>query len=229
MNRFGTNYGGWNLPTAIDLSAESIIYSGGVGEDISFDILVQEKYKSNIILIDPTRRALKHYEEVQNYYKTGKIEFTGDIQPDYIRVIGKSKPDFSKFTFVEKGLWSEKTDLKFYKPTNEKYVSHTLIENMYSNNYDMVHVDSIKNIMENLGHTHIDILKIDIEGSEIVVLNKMLDDQIYPKYLCIEFDLKLKNVDHKNETSTVINRLLNNGYILAENNNFNCLFVRSKA
>ena len=46
--------------------------------------------------------------------------------------------------------------------------------------------------MENLGHTHIDILKIDIEGSEIVVLNKMLDDQIYPKYLCIEFDLKLK-------------------------------------
>jgi hypothetical protein len=45
MKRFGTYYGGWNLPTNINLTEQSVIYSAGVGEDISFDILLQEQYK----------------------------------------------------------------------------------------------------------------------------------------------------------------------------------------
>lgn len=226
MKRFGTIYGGWNLPTDIKLTEESIIYSAGVGEDISFDVLIQEAYKSHIVLIDPTNRALTHYEEIQQFYTNRIPYFTGDIQQDYIKTIGNSKPDFTKFTYVKKGLWSKSDTLKFYKPTNEKYVSHTLIENMYSKNYDIVEVDALKNMMSNLGHAHIDVLKLDIEGSEIVVVNQMLDDKIFPKYLCIEFDLKLKNVDYKNETTALINRLLENGYNMTDNDNWNCLFIR---
>jgi hypothetical protein len=97
---------------------------------------------------------------------------------------------------------------------------------MYSKNFDIVEVDSIKNIMKNLGHQNIDVLKLDIEGSEIVVLNQMLDDKIFPSYLCIEFDLKLKNVDYENETGTLIDRLINSGYNMADNNNWNCLFIK---
>jgi len=66
---------------------------------------------------------------------------------------------------------------------------------MFGNDYDEVEVDSIKNIMNEYNHTKIYLLKLDIEGSEIDVLNQMLDDKIYPKYLCIEFDLLLKNKD----------------------------------
>ena len=227
MQRFGTKYGGWNLPELINLDTNSIIYSAGVGEDISFDILIQEKYKSHIILIDPTERAYKHFDEMKQFYVTGKPNFTGDIQPDYLRVIGNSKPDFSKFSYVKKGLWSKSGVLKFYKPLNEKYVSHTLIENMYSAKYDNVEVDSLKNIMIALGHDHIDVLKIDIEGSEIEVVNQMLEDKIFPKYVCIEFDLKLKNVDYNNETNGLIIRLKEAGYALKHNESWNCLFVRN--
>lgn len=42
--KLGTNYGGWILPTDCSLNEDSIIYSGGVGEDISFDILLSLKY-----------------------------------------------------------------------------------------------------------------------------------------------------------------------------------------
>lgn len=227
MKHYGTVYGGWKLPDSVKLDSNSIIYSGGVGEDISFDLLLNSTYNSNIFLIDPTKRALKHYEEVKSYYETNTPIFTGDIQRDYIDKIKDCKPDFSKFNFINKGLWFEKDTLKFYKPVNEKYVSHTLIENMYSSNYDIVNVDSIKNIMANLNHTHIDCLKIDIEGSEIKVLKQMLKDKIYPTIICVEFDLRLKNVDYKNETEELINDLNKARYKMLDNTNWNCLFVRT--
>ena len=50
MERLGTNYGGWYVPKNMELNENSIIYSGGVGEDISFDIKIQEKYKCNIYI-----------------------------------------------------------------------------------------------------------------------------------------------------------------------------------
>jgi FkbM family methyltransferase len=226
MKRYGTNYGGWNIPTDIKLNADSVIYSAGVGEDISFDVLMQSVYNLQVVLIDPTQRAQKHYGEVQNYYATRVSAFTGDIQRDYLRSIADAKPDFSKFTYVNKGLWSGRDSLKFYKPMNEKYVSHTLIEKMYSDNYEVVEVDSLKNIMGSLGHVHIDILKLDIEGSEVVVLNNMLDDGIFPTYICAEFDLKLKNADYNNRTDAILKRLQTCGYMLLKNDDWNCLFYK---
>ena len=74
METLGTNYGGWSIPINCKLDENSIIYSGGVGEDISFDLKINNKYKSNIILIDPTK-ALKHFEEVKTYYATKKYIF----------------------------------------------------------------------------------------------------------------------------------------------------------
>ena len=63
MERIGTEYGGWILPTNITLNENSIIYSAGVGEDISFDLLLQNKYNCKIFLIDPTKKAIKHYNK----------------------------------------------------------------------------------------------------------------------------------------------------------------------
>ena len=42
MFKLGTNYGGWIIPKNNELNDKSIIYSIGVGEDISFDLLLQK-------------------------------------------------------------------------------------------------------------------------------------------------------------------------------------------
>ena len=78
METLGTNYGGWCIPINTALNENSIIYSGGVGEDISFDLQIQDKYGCNIVLIDPTKRALKHFDEIKQYYKEPEFKFSGD-------------------------------------------------------------------------------------------------------------------------------------------------------
>ena len=226
MQILGTNYGGWCIPINIALNENSIIYSGGVGEDISFDLQLQDKYGCNIVLIDPTKRALKHFNEVNHYYKEKNLKFSGNIQPDYLNNIQNLNPDLNKFTYIDKGLYKEKTKLKFYKQTNYQHVSQSLVKNMFGNDYDEVEVDSIKNIMNEYNHNKIDLLKLDIEGSEIDVLNQMLDDNIYPKYLCVEFDLLLKHKDPQQLTQKVIKRLLQNNYKLLVNHQLNITFER---
>jgi len=221
MIKLGTNYGGWFIPKEIDLNENSIVYSGGVGEDISFDLLLSDKYDSNIVLIDPTERASKHYEEVKDYFKTKKWEFSGDIQKDYYVKVSGLNMNFDKISYLNIGIWNKKETLKFYKQNNPQYVSQSLIGNMFGNEYDKVEVDSIKNIMKKQGHDKIDLLKLDIEGAEIKVLNNMLDDKIYPRYLCIEFDLYLQKKDKNGETKTLLGRLIKIGYRVLKNDNYN--------
>lgn len=171
MEKLGTDYGGWLIPKKISLNENSIVYSGGAGEDISFDLKLQDKYNCWIIIIDPTKRAIKHYEEVKKFYNDNNFKFTGNVQKDYIQNIKNLSVDFNKIIFLDIGLYNKKDLLKFYKQDNPNYVSQSLENNMFGNNYDVVKVDTIKNIMNELNHNNIDLLKLDIEGSECDVLD----------------------------------------------------------
>ena len=224
--KHGTDYGGWILPENCELNQNSIIYSCGVGEDISFDAIINSRYNCNIFLIDPTQRAVKHFEEFKQFCMH-KTPFIGKISKQYYDKIKNLHIHVDKFHYESIGLWNKKDTLKFYKQHNPNYVSQSVIENMFGNKYDIVKVDTIKSIMDKHNHTKIDLLKLDIEGAEVKVLNNMLDDNIFPRYLCIEFDLKLKNKDSQNETERLMNRLTENGYKLLINDDWNVSFERN--
>ena len=224
MEKIGTNYGGWIIPKEIDIDKNSILYLVGVGEDMSFDLEINNRYDSNIILIDPTKKAKYHLEEVKEFYKNKEYKFKGNVQPDYYDKIKELTPNMDNFTYIDKGIWDKKDKLKFYKQNNKEYVSQSLIEGMFTEIYDIVEVDSIKNIMNELGHTKIDLLKLDIEGAENKVLEQMLNDSIYPRYLLIEFDLYLKRKDTNNSTYNINKRLLESGYRLLVNDNMNVTY-----
>ena len=42
---------------------------------------------------------------------------------------------------------------------------------MYSKKFEIVNVNNVKEIMEENNHTHIDLMKLDIEGAEIKTIN----------------------------------------------------------
>lgn len=180
MNFLGTKYGGWFLPKNTILNENSIIYSVGVGEDISFDIVLSEKYNPNIFLIDPTPRAIKHYNEMKDKFINQK-NLSISITNDYANIIKNTKPNFNKFNYIDKALWNTQTELKFYSQHNQNYVSHSLLDTMFQDkNYFIVQTDTLKNIMLTNQHDKIDLLKIDIEGAEIVVIENMIDNNIFP-------------------------------------------------
>lgn len=220
MQKLGTHYGGWYVPQNLKLNKDSIVYSGGVGEDISFDLILSSKFDSRIYLIDPTQKSKTHFLEL----KEGK-KFTGNIQKDYLETIKDLKPNLEKIEFLELGIYDRKGEMKFYKPENPNYVSHTLIENLYGKEYEIVKTVSIKDIMEIYNHDHIDLLKLDIEGAEIKALNQMLDDQIFPKYILVEFDLLIQGGDKNLETRKLIKRLKKDYKKLIDDHN-NITYIR---
>ena len=210
MEHLGTEYGGWWVPTDMKLNT---VYSVGVGEDISFDLHLQSKYGCDIFLVDPTKKAKIHFDEFVE-----DRSFTGNIQNDYLENIKELSVDKSKFHFIPKGLWNHDGELKFYRQSNPNYVSQSLVEGMFSAEYDIVPVMTLPNDVK------IDLLKMDIEGAECNVLEHMLDNEIYPTYLLIEFDLILKSKDPTGETKKIIERLMRTGYTLLKDDNWNMTF-----
>lgn len=79
----------------------------------------------------------------------------------------------------------------FYLPIRIDYVSASAIKhkNVDKNHAIKVEMKTIRTIMKELGHQHIDILKMDIEGLEFQVVNDMMNldlDNINIGLFCVE-------------------------------------------
>jgi FkbM family methyltransferase len=137
----------------------------GIGEDISFDLSVIESYGTEVFAFDPTPRSIQW-------------------------VKAQSLP--TQFHLLEYGIANYDGTGKFYVPNNPIYISHTLLSNMETGaNYKQLPVRRIQTLMEMLGHEKIDILKMDIEGAEYMVINDLLESNIRPQQLLVEFHHRL--------------------------------------
>ena len=233
MIRLGTSYGGWHLPELIPLDSTSFVVSAGVGEDISFDLALQARTGCRVLLLDPTERAAKHVEEMKEYAAGNRTTFSGSIQPDYMKwVEGEGRGvDWSRMEFRPVGLWTEPATLKFYKQDNPLYVSQSFVPGMYSKDaFTLAPVDRLSNIVS-VGQT-IDLLKLDIEGAEMPVLDAVLADaqaglHSLPRWLCVEFDALLKGMDPQGkQTQALVERLRKAGYVVRHESNWNVVFSR---
>ncbi|MDP7237055.1 MAG: hypothetical protein QGI34_10030, partial [Candidatus Latescibacteria bacterium] len=91
LEKIGTNYGGWITP--IDLiKKQDICYCVGVGEDISFDLGIIQRFGCQVYAFDPMPRA-KHY-----------------VQKHAERV--------NEFHFFDIGLWDKDEVVKLYAHSN---------------------------------------------------------------------------------------------------------------
>ena len=232
MKRFGTEYGGFYYPENLDgLNESSIIYCIGAGEDISHDIEIANKLNSNVYIIDPTPRALKHCDLVKNILEgKDKIiydkKFGGGNPYEYWKIILENKIDTKKIIYKNYGIGTEDSIQKFYLPSNEEYVSCSLVKGMKGEKYINVSVKKLKTLMNELEHTYIDLLKMDIEGSECDVIDDMLKEKIFPKYLAVEFDLGFngENIKDIEKCNKIIQDLYENDYELIYQNHSDFTF-----
>ncbi|MEL6820704.1 MAG: FkbM family methyltransferase [Calditrichota bacterium] len=184
--RFGSTYGGWEISTEA-ISEGSIVYSIGVGQDVSFDLALIERFGLAIFAFDPTPKSL-HWVEQQSL-------------PDLFKIHSYGIADFDG-------------TVSFNPPENPDHVSHTLLERPETAAESItVPVKKLSTIMQELGHSHIDILKMDIEGAEYAVIQDICSSDIRPKQILVEFHHRFETVS-VDKTLEAIAVLRNNAYKL---------------
>ncbi|MEY4906451.1 MAG: hypothetical protein RL260_169 [Pseudomonadota bacterium] len=184
--RFGLEYGGWDI-VAAGIDSRSVVYSFGVGEDASFDIALIDQYGLTIHAFDPTPKSI-----------------------EWVKQQGFSDQ------FVMHGYGVAATDgvVFFNPPENPDHVSHTMLDKpSTAANAISVPVKRLDTIMRELGHGHIDILKMDIEGAEYDVIQDILQSGIRPGQILIEFHHRFPGVG-VGKTRTAIDQLRSMGYQL---------------
>lgn len=162
-------------PDKID--ENSVVYSFGIGTDVSFDVSLIDKYKLKVFAFDPTPRSL-------DWLKTQKL------------------PD--KFSYYDFGIASFDGEASFFSPQNPDNVSYSMEKNTFvSSDSVEVEVHRLKTIMNLLGHSKIDILKMDIEGTEYDVISDIMKSNILIGQLLIEFHHRLISNGIKKTKQTI--------------------------
>lgn len=161
MEAVGDGDGAWVVP--VDLIRPGwVCYCFGVGLNATFDVALAERFGCRVYSFDPTPRS---------------IEYMGDLNP---------KPH--SLTFLPIGVWKEEADLKFYAPMNTAHCNYSVSDIHGTGQFFIAKCRRLSTIMNEMGHSRIDLLKLDIEGSWYEVLTNILSEQIEVSVLCVEFD-----------------------------------------
>ena len=212
------------------------MYCFGAGEDISHDIMIGNELNSNIYIFDPTPRSIEHVQYVKdvldNIKKSIFNKRFGGGDKNYWNLILNNKIKSDKIYFFDYGLSTKNEIVKFYKPSNEEYVSHTIIKGFKSDQFINVQVKDIKTIMNELNHSKIDLLKLDIEGIECEVIEQLIQYKIFPTYLSVDFDIgyngENRDLNDLNKVNKTIHLLKENHYIVLNKNYSDYSFYYSK-
>jgi FkbM family methyltransferase len=155
----GSDYGGYAFyPKAVD--KDSVVYSFGVGCDVTFDAALIEYCGATVHAFDPTPRSI-----------------------DWVKT--QALPE--QFVFHPWGIADFDGTATFHPPKDPAHVSHTLLAGGARGGQTIeVPVLRLRTIMGKLGHDHIDMLKMDIEGAEYGVLSDVLGSGIPITQILIE-------------------------------------------
>jgi FkbM family methyltransferase len=182
----GSEYGGWAV-VHNQVDANSVIYSIGVGEDISFDLAMIERFGVQVQAFDPTPKSIQWVKQ-QNVPTLFKMH--------------------------EYGIADFDGEVSFNPPENSNHVSHTLLERTSTSaNAIKVPVLTLASMMEKLGHKHIDLLKMDVEGAEYQVIESLIKTSHRPSQFLIEFHHRFPQVGVE-KTRKAISQLNQMGYKL---------------
>jgi FkbM family methyltransferase len=174
--RLGNERAEWCIcPTG--LSKESVVYSFGVGTDISFDLELIKLFGVRVHAFDPTPRAIA-----------------------WVR--SQNLPE--EFIFHDYGIGGHDGSEVFCPPEQPGYVSYSVLpRGGAAAPLVEAPVHRLTTIMNMLGHGRVDVLKMDIEGAEYGVIEDFLGSDAPVTQLLVEFHHRWAEVGHENTRRAV--------------------------
>lgn len=187
----GTDYGGWTFADASDLEGATIV-SCGLGEDASFDTEFATRYRARVVIVDPTPRAIAHFEAIQRRMgRASECGYTSSgSQPVEAYDLGAVRPE--QLVLVPNAIADRSGPVQFFAPKSEKDVSYSMVnfQNDYSRTTPYIQVDAVTfpELLSRVDVGHVSLVKFDVEGAEIFVIPQMIEAGILPGQVLVEFD-----------------------------------------
>ena len=182
------------------LNSNSVVYSGGVGRDITFEHELVKKYGCQVVLFDPSPTGLETMSLPANkipQFKHNAVALAGQC--------GTLK--FGKPIFEDEGSWHK-----------QQITENTAV-------LEVPCVD-LETLMRQNGHNHIDLLKIDIEGAEYEVIDDLLKRRLPIKQILVEFHHQWLDGVTRNQAVRAILKLVAAGYKLTKKDGENHSFLK---
>jgi FkbM family methyltransferase len=183
----GTIYGGWTIVPEL-LGSSSVVYSVGVGHDISFDLELIRRFGVTVHGFDPSPQAIEWFA-------------TQNLPANYI--------------FHPWGLSAIDGTVNFFTPPSGSGSMSLLRKGHMKNELTQTQVTAyrLSTIAKSLGTKEIDLLKIDVEGTEYDLIPDLIESPVPIKQLMIEFHHRI-GVESLATTVRSVNRLRNAGFQL---------------
>jgi FkbM family methyltransferase len=163
----GSDYGGWTIQPEL-LAATSVVYSLGVGRDVSFDLALVNRFGLTVHAFDPTPRS-------SAWVRSQQLP--------------------SAFICHEFGVAEFDGRATFYPPEREDHVSYSVVDGAVKNTAPVFgQVQRLDTTMRTLGHERIDLLKMDIEGSEYAVIDALVTTPVLVRQCLVEFHHRLPGI-----------------------------------
>jgi hypothetical protein len=226
LTHVGTLYGGYDIFDKY-LDKPNII-SCGLGEDASFDIDMINKYNSKIISVDPTPRAKDHYAEIKKNFGKKNIKNYDESGRLNINSYDLRKVNENNFIFLDKAIWSNNNDqLKLYYPSKKDHVSLSITSSKKDKKYYLTaKTINYISIIKNYNLDHVDVLKLDIEGAELEVLEDVLKIKNLPRQILVEYDISKKlSIKSKFILNNLHNRICQKYRLIDINNKGDFLYI----
>ncbi len=180
------------------LNSQSIVYSGGVGRDTSFERGLVRQFGCSVVLIDPS--------------PTGR------------ETMALPENRIPQFTFLPVALSGGCGTLKLAPP---KYPEEgSWFQDAGGADAIEVPCEDLATLMQKNGHQHIDLLKIDIEGAEYAVLDSLLAKRLPVSQVLVEFHHDILPGIKRWKTVRAILKLIAAGYQLVDQEGANHTFLR---
>ncbi|MFM1594390.1 MAG: FkbM family methyltransferase [Woeseiaceae bacterium] len=159
------------------LGNDAIVYSLGVGDSIEFDLKIIDYYKALVFAFDPTPYAI---EWLNKQIIPERLKF-------YPWAVSGKDGEFSMTQRVN------------HKGHKSEIMWTELLPHEHSDKIITVPSLTISSIMKELSHQKIDLMKVDVEGTEYEIIDHLIQYNIKPKQLLVEFHHRFET---KNKTMT---------------------------